>query len=92
MWWLKFVILATKKVEIWKITVWGQPRQKACETPSQPITVCSSVIPSYVGKHRQEDFSLGQTKHKARPYLKNNQHGKVWQSGSSGRVQGPEYH
>jgi hypothetical protein len=35
--WLKPVILVTREVNVWRIIVQGQPRQKAWETSSQPV-------------------------------------------------------
>jgi hypothetical protein len=32
-WWFKPVILANCEVNIRRIVVWGQPRQKECKTP-----------------------------------------------------------
>jgi hypothetical protein len=36
--WLKPIILATWEVEIGRIMIQGQPRQKVSKTPSQPMT------------------------------------------------------
>jgi hypothetical protein len=45
---------ATQEAEIWRITVRSQPRQKALETPSQPIK--SWTDKSWLHrKHKQED-------------------------------------
>jgi hypothetical protein len=32
-WWLKLAILAAQEVEIWRIMVRGQPRQKSSQDP-----------------------------------------------------------
>jgi hypothetical protein len=51
--WLKSVILATQLAQIGRMPVWGQSRQKACETPSQQLgTVVSTWQHSYTGKHK----------------------------------------
>jgi hypothetical protein len=49
--WLTPVILATWEVEAQRIVVLGQPRQRACEIPSQPIQswVVHVCHHSYVG-------------------------------------------
>jgi hypothetical protein len=68
--WLATVIPATQKAEIRRITVQGQPRQKVTKTPYQPIkaghggTCLSSQL------HRKQDCGQGQSRHKARPYMK----------------------
>jgi hypothetical protein len=40
--------------------------------------------PSYMRKHKEEDFGQVQPGHKVRPYLKNNQGTKGWRHGPSG--------
>jgi hypothetical protein len=46
-WWVP-VILSTWEVEILRIMVQGQPRQKVLKNPSQPMPGCSdaSIIPA----------------------------------------------
>jgi hypothetical protein len=47
MWWLTPIILATQEAEIRTIAVGGQPGQKVCKTPSQPIVGCGRVCLSF---------------------------------------------
>jgi hypothetical protein len=76
MWWLTPVILATWEVELTRITVWGQPRQKVHKTPSQKMVgSCgmhlSSCQKTWKGlQSRSVQIFL-------RPYLKNNQCSQV---------------
>jgi hypothetical protein len=48
--WLRAIILTTKEVEIRRMVIPGQPRQKVCETPSQPTKIwvlwCMPVNPA----------------------------------------------
>jgi hypothetical protein len=65
--WVMSVIQATQDVELGKITVLGQPRQKVDETPSQPIIkkeekkswgqvlVAYAHNPRYPGGRNQDD-------------------------------------
>jgi hypothetical protein len=79
--WLIPIISVIWKVEIRRIEVQGQPRQKVLKTPSQPIkaghggTHLSSQL---CGNHKQEDCSPVWPMHKTRHYLKNNQSKKGW--------------
>jgi hypothetical protein len=73
-WWLKLVILATWEVEIRRIGVQGQPRQKVCETPpSQPVTGPGEVhLSSELHREAQIRRSWSRLpKHKARLNRKN---------------------
>jgi hypothetical protein len=74
--WLKPVILATRKVEIQRIRVRGQPGQKFQDPIS---TNCwawchMSVILAIWGSTNRR--TMVQTRHKAKYYLENDQHGK----------------
>jgi hypothetical protein len=40
--WLAFIILGTQEAEIQRIIVWGQPKQKVQEIPSQTLKVGQS--------------------------------------------------
>jgi hypothetical protein len=70
--WFKPIILASWEAEIGRIMVQGQPEQKVCQTSSQPVAthICH---PSCARKHKWEDYSAGQPRHKVRFYLKNTQ-------------------
>jgi hypothetical protein len=46
-------------VEIRRIVVPGQPRQKVGETPSHVISWCTPHIPALCGKHKWEDSGPG---------------------------------
>jgi hypothetical protein len=78
---LKPVILATREVEIMRIMVEGQPRQKIWETPFQPMAGNCSTLLSFqlCGKAQVRGWQSSWPEHKARPYLKNKQHNKGWQ-------------
>jgi hypothetical protein len=54
LWELTPANLATWEVEIGRIIIWGQPRQKVLEIPSQPMAECGVCVyhPSYAGKHK----------------------------------------
>jgi hypothetical protein len=61
-WLLRPVISVTWEVEIGRIMVWGQPRQKVHKIPSQPIKnwfggMCLSS--QIHGKHKYVDLSPG---------------------------------
>jgi hypothetical protein len=46
-WWLTPIIWAVWEMEVGRMTIWDQPEQNVCETPSQPIKldmVALSVI------------------------------------------------
>jgi hypothetical protein len=64
--WLTAVISVTREVEIRRITVQGQPRQKICETRSQLIKAeCAVILVIRVRNRRLMGV-------KERPYWKNN--------------------
>jgi hypothetical protein len=75
------IFFATWKVEIQRITVRGQAGQKEFMSPhlNQWLGVAAYVChPSYTGKHKKEYHGTRWPRHRARPYLKNNQYRKGW--------------
>jgi hypothetical protein len=74
--WFMSVILATQEVEIRRIMVQGQPRQKVGESPSPPKAGHGDLCLSsqLFKRSKQEDYGPGWTGQKLwRPYPKNNQ-------------------
>jgi hypothetical protein len=74
--------------------VQDQPEQKVHETHhlNQWLdTLARTCHFSYARKPKETDCGPSQPKHKARPYLKNNQSKKGWWCSSSGRELGPEF-
>jgi hypothetical protein len=75
------------EAEFRRTTVRSQLRKKFMGHISTNVLARRHTFhPSYVGKHKYRNCRPGQPGHKVRPYLKNYQHKKDWQSGSSSRV------
>jgi hypothetical protein len=69
-----------QEVEIWRISVVGQPGPKKKKVHETSILMekswaqwCMPIIPTMVGSLKQDDCGPGWPGQKARPYLKNNQ-------------------
>jgi hypothetical protein len=71
--WLTPVILATQEVEIRRIAVQGQPRQKVRETLFQPMTRHGGIHPSFqlLQEAHVQDHVQADPREKARSHLKN---------------------
>jgi hypothetical protein len=77
----------TWESETGRITIQSQPGQKVHKTPSQSMSSCGGTHLSFLlPSEAQIRLGPGWPGHEVRLYLKNNQHKKDSQSGSSGRV------